>query len=119
MKNERIRFLSFFAASVVLTIVFVLIFAFLIKTFSVPTGLIRPINQVFKIIAIALGVLLGVKGEKRLLKGLLFGFCYAIVCNVLFSIASCTSFFTLSLLWDVLFSVAIGLIAGMGATALK
>lgn len=119
MKDERVKFILFFGISVVATLLFVLIFAFVIKTFSVPTEFIRPVNQVFKIIAISVCVLLGVKGEKRVLKGCIFGLVYAIFCNVLFSLVSCSLFFTLSLLWDILFCVAIGLISGIGVAALK
>ena len=118
MKEERIRAAIGLGSAVCLSVLFVLVFAGVIKLFSVESGVIRPVNQVFKIIAIVTGVLIGIRGEKRILKGALFGAINSVVVNIIFSIISKTAFFSLSLVFDILFCGVIGLIGGViSATA--
>ena len=119
MKEERIRAAIGLGAAVCLSVLFVLVFAGVIKLFSVESGVIRPVNQVFKIIAIVTGVLIGVRGDKRILKGALFGVVYSVVVNIIFSIISKTAFFSLSLVFDILFCAVIGLIGGVIAATAK
>ena len=120
MKEERIRAAIGLGAATILSVLFVLVFAGIIKIFSVESSIIRPVNQVFKIIAIVTGVLIGVRGEKRIIKGFLFGAVYSLVVNLIFSVVSKTAFFSLRLIFDVLFCSVIGLIGGViSATAKK
>ena len=55
------------AAAVVISLVFVLIFTLIIQLFSLPLGAVKPVNQVFKIVAIAAGGLIFIRGEKGLI----------------------------------------------------
>lgn len=118
MKEERIRAAIGLGAATVISVLFVLGFAAVIKIFSIESGVIRPVNQVFKIIAIVAGILIGVRGDKRIIKGVVFGAVYSIVVNLIFSVVSKTAFFSLRLIFDVLFCSVIGLIGGViSATA--
>ncbi len=60
-------------ATVIFSLVFVIAFTLIIQLASVNSGVIKPVNQVFKIIAIAVGGLLFIRGEKGFLKGAIAG----------------------------------------------
>ena len=59
--------------SVIVTLAAVLLFAFLIKIFSIGSSVITPVNQVIKALAIFLGCLLSLRDTKGWLKGAIAG----------------------------------------------
>ncbi|MDE6075252.1 MAG: DUF3792 family protein, partial [Clostridia bacterium] len=60
-------------AAIVFSLVFVIVFTLIIQLASVSSGVIKPVNQVFKVIAIAVGGLLFIRGEKGFVKGAIAG----------------------------------------------
>jgi len=60
-------------ASIIFSLAFVLIFTLIIHIFSVPINAVKPVNQVFKIVAVAIGGIIFLKGDNGLLKGLIYG----------------------------------------------
>jgi len=101
--------------ALVLTLILIIIFAFIVKWTSMGEGLIDPINQIIKVVAILFGVGIALKGEcgKTLLIGSLVGAVFACFAYILFAILSSSFTFDFSFFYDVLFSSAIGLISAI------
>lgn len=105
--------------SLLFTLVSILIFAFLLKVFSLPNGIVKPINYIIKCTSIFLGCYFSVKGEKGAIKGFIFGVLIILISHLLFSTLSCSFSFSLSLIWEILLGGVVGLIAGIFAVNKK
>ena len=95
-------------AAVVFTLLYTLIFAGIITLFGVPTSTIRITNQVFKVLSIAFGGLLFLRGERGLFKGVALGLSAVIQEWLLFSTIACSFDFG----WTLLLELVIGAFAG-------
>lgn len=72
--------------SVLLSLVLVLLFAFIVKFTGINSNWVMPVNQVIKIISIFIGCLLGIKYPvKGVFKGILIGLFFLIITFLLFS----------------------------------
>ena len=93
----------------------ILIFAFVLRTFTISDNVIRPVNQAIKIVSIFFGVFFGLKKSKNmgLISGMLIGHLFTIISFVSFSILDGNFDFGISLLNDCLFSSIIGGICGI------
>lgn len=96
-------------ATLIFSLVFVIAFTLIIQLASVRPEVIKPVNQVFKIIAIAFGGLLFIRGEKGFLKGAVAGLLSVLLSYVLFSIIGGS--FAVS--WTFIFEILLGIIAGI------
>lgn len=105
--------------SLIFTLISIIIFAFLLKVFSLPNGIVKPINYLIKCVSVFLGCYFSIKGENGALKGFIFGILIIIISNLLFSALSCKFFIDLNLLWDVLLGGVVGVIAGVVAVNKK
>lgn len=95
-------------ASALISLAFVLIFTVLIQLFNLPMQVIKPVNQIFKVLAIAGGGLLFIKGEKGLIKGFIHGVLAVIITFLIFgAIAG-----SLSADWKFALELLIGGVAG-------
>ena len=72
--------------SVIVTLAAVLLFAFLIKIFSIGSSVITPVNQVIKALAIFLGCLLSLRDTKGWLKGAIAGILVILFTYFIFAI---------------------------------
>ncbi len=110
---------TFFAISV--SLICVLIFAFVIKFTSISENLITPINQIIKIISILFGASVMSKKIKSngWLWGLILGATYTLLAFLIFSILNGKFDFNISLLNDLIFGSIIGLISGIITFAIK
>ena len=72
--------------AVVFSLIYVLVFTLIIQLTQLSSTVIKPVNQVFKIVAIALGSLLFIRGQKGYIKGAIAGLCTVIVNYLVFSI---------------------------------
>ncbi len=101
--------------SVCISLVLILIFAFIIKLTSMSDALIKPINQVIKIVSILIGTMFIVKKvkQKGLLLGAMVGLLYSILAFVVFSILNGGFSFDWTLLIDILFGTISGGICGV------
>lgn len=101
--------------SVCISLVLILIFAFIIKLTSMSDALIKPINQVIKIVSILIGTMFIVKKvkQKGLLLGAMVGLLYSILAFVVFSILNGGFSFDWTLLIDILFGTISGAICGV------
>lgn len=96
-------------------LILILVFAFVLKFCAVSDSLIKPINQVIKIVSILFGVFVGLKKSKEmgLMTGLIIGFLFTIIAFLSFSILDGQFDFNISLLNDCLFGSIIGAISGI------
>lgn len=103
------------------SLVLVLIFAFLLKFTNIPDSAIKPINQVIKGASVFIGVFVGMKKIKELglVSGLLIGVIYTILAFLVFSILGGSFGFDLTLLTDIVFGAVIGAICGIICVNLK
>lgn len=107
--------------SLCISLVLVLVFAFLLKFTNIPDSIIFPINQVIKGVSIFLGVFISLKKSKELglVSGLLIGFIYTFLAFLVFSILSRSFTFDITLLTDVVFGAIIGAICGIICVNIK
>ena len=103
------------------SLVGILVFAFLLRFTSISEKLILPINEVIKGVSVFLGTFLGFKKQKKmgLLGGLLIGFIYTFVAFVCFSALNGSFNFDKTLLTDMVFNSIIGAICGIICVNIK
>ena len=102
-------------AGVCVSLVLVLIFAFMLKFFPISDGIIRPINQVIKCLSLLFGAFIALRKHKEngLVTGLLIGLLYTLFAFVVFSALDGNFEFNKTLVNDLLFGGIIGAIAGI------
>lgn len=103
------------AVAAVFTLAAVLIFALLIKLFSIGSGAIVPVNQIIKVAAVFLGCFLCLKPGKTALKGLFCGLGTVIVTYFLFAAIA----WEISFGWGNVLDLLFGAIAGGVSGAIK
>lgn len=118
-KSVSLNFLKGLIIALLFSLVAVLVFAGVIQICSVPLKAIKPITVIIKIIAVAVGTLTSVKGEKGLLKGAILGALIILISFIVFSIIGSGFTFNISLLWELLLGVAVGGISGIFSVNLK
>lgn len=103
------------------SLVLILIFAFLLKFTNIPDSAVKPINQVIKGASVFIGVFVGMKKIKELglVSGLLIGICYTILAFLVFSLLGGSFVLDLTLLTDIVFGAIIGAICGIICVNLK
>lgn len=94
--------------AILISLAFVLAFTVIIQLFSVPTTAIKPVNQVFKIIAIVGGGMLFIRGDRGLFKGIAHGLLSVVLTFLLFGLIAGT----LSCDWKFAIELLIGAVAG-------
>ena len=101
--------------SVVITLVFVLILALVVKLSGIGGTPISIITQIIKVIAIFFGVGMVTKyvARRAFLHGALFGIIYTAVIFLVFSILSSNFEITTGFMYDSLFAIAIGVISAV------
>lgn len=117
LKNTFIGTLIALCVSLVL----VLIFAFMLKFTNIPDSAIRPVNQIIKAVSVFLGVFIGLKKSKELglVSGLLIGFIYTILAFLVFSVLNGSFIVDITLLTDIVFGAVIGAICGIICVNIK
>ena len=99
--------------ALVITLLCVLIFGIILKFVDVPSNVIKPINQVIKIISLLTGCLIGFKNKSiGAIKGGLTGVIYTLLSMFIFLIIGVK--LNQSFNWiDILFGMVIGVICGI------
>lgn len=110
---------TFWAISI--SLICVLIFAFVIKFTSISESWITPINQGIKIVSILFGAYIMSKKIRSngWLWGIILGSAYTLLAFLLFSILNGKFNFNISLLNDLIFGSIIGLISGIITFAIR
>ncbi|MBQ7797784.1 MAG: TIGR04086 family membrane protein [Clostridia bacterium] len=95
---------------VIVSILLVLLFAFVLKFVDLSSGTISLIDQIIKVISVLIAVIMLNKtnGEGLLVKGLLAGATYSIITFIVFSILNGGLSFGLGVLTDIAFSALVG-----------
>ena len=93
----------------------ILLFAVLLKFFDLSDMAIKIINQVIKILSVALGVMVSLKKdrEKGVLRGLLVGVLYTVVSYLVFSLLMSSFVLSKTIIFDILFLGITGIIFGV------
>lgn len=94
--------------AILISLAFVLVFTVIIQLFSVSTSAIKPVNQIFKILAIVGGGLLFIRDDKGLIKGMIHGVLSVVLTFLLFGLIAGT----LSCDWKIVLELLIGAVAG-------
>lgn len=104
-----------------ISLVGILIFAFILKFASISDKAIRPINQIIKGVSVLVGVFVAMRKVDKmgLVGGLLIGLVYTMLAFVVFSILDGNFEFNLTLLNDLLFGGIMGAICGIIAVNVK
>ena len=108
MRKNIFQVIMAAAAAVVMSLVFVLAFTLIIQLFSLSTAAVKPVNQVFKIISIAAGGLIFIRGDKGLVKGLIHGLIAVIITYLLYGLIAQS----LSISWKFAIEILLGIVAG-------
>ncbi len=108
MRKSIIQIVKAAAAAVIISLAFVLIFTLIIQLFSLPLDAVKPVNQVFKIISIAAGGLIFIRGEKGLIKGAIYGLAAVLVTYLLYGLISGS----LAISWKFAIEILLGVVAG-------
>ncbi|MBP3431426.1 MAG: TIGR04086 family membrane protein [Clostridia bacterium] len=108
-------------AGLCVSLIGILIFAFVLRFTSISDTIIAPVNQVIKGVSIFFGVFIGMKKHKEmgLLSGLLIGFFFTICAFLVFSLLDGNFTFDRTLLNDIIFGGVIGAICGIICVNLK
>lgn len=107
--------------SLSISLVSILVFAFILKFTNISDSFITPINQIIKGLSIFLGTFLGLKKEKKmgLISGLLIGMIYTLLAFVIFSALNGSFVFSRTLITDFCFGGIIGAICGIICVNIK
>lgn len=107
--NIIFSYLKGLVVSMLISLAFVIVFAFSLKWFSIDEKFISPINLAIKTISVLIGSLIAIKGEsKGLIKGVIFGLLYVLLAFVSFSFLAKNFTFDLALFLDILFACVAG-----------
>ena len=109
MRNNVLQVLKAVLAAVLFSLVFVLVFTVIIQLFSLPLTAVKPVNQAFKIISVAAGGLLFIRGDHGLVKGAIFGVISVVLTYLLYGLIA----MSLSFSWLFLVEIRLGAIAGV------
>ena len=103
------------------SLVGILLFAFILRFSSISDKVIAPVNEVIKGVSIFFGVFVGLRKYKKmgLLNGILIGFLFTVVAFLVFSLLDGTFSFDRTLLNDIVFGSIIGAICGIICVNLK
>ena len=98
-----------------ISLIGILIFAFIIRFISIPDSAISPINQVIKGVSVLVGCFIGLKKSKEMgfISGLVIGIFYTIIAFITFSILDGKFVFSKTILNDLLFGGIMGAICGI------
>ena len=106
--------------ALIITLVLVLIAAFAIKLFNIPTKAIVIINQVIKGFSVLVSTLICFKLPKGgYIRGIIFGLLYVLLTFLVFSLFNGSFSGGLSLINDITFGAVTGLISGIIAVNLR
>lgn len=108
MRKNIFQIVKASAAAVIFSLVFVLLFTLIIQLFSLPLDAVKPVNQVFKTLSIAAGGLIFIRGEKGLIKGVIYGLAAVLITYILYGLISGT----LSISWKFPLEILLGVVAG-------
>ena len=118
-KNFFVLIFKSVILSVLITLLSVIVFAFIVKRAGLTTTVIKSVNQFIKTVSVFVGCFFVIKGRLGVVKGAVSGALYALIIALLFFLFSKTSYPTFSLAIEVAFCLIIGAISGVVAVNKK
>lgn len=118
-KKNVIQIAKGTGCAIIVILLATLIFAFVIKIFSLSSSVITPVNQIIKALAIFLGCLISVRESKGWLKGLFIGVIVIVITYFIFAIIAGSISFGFANLLEFLFGGIVGAISGVVAVNLR
>lgn len=112
MKNTCLSIIKGVVVAVIASLICVMAFAFILKTFSLSTTVVKPVNCAIKILVILLGCIFSVSKEKFLLKGIFIGVFATTIEYLIFGIIGNDTSFGAVFALDLLFG---GIAGGISA----
>ncbi len=119
MRTHIFQVVKSVLASVLVSLAFVLIFTVAIQLFTLPVTVIRPVNQIFKIVAIAAGGLLFIREGKGIIKGAVHGALTVIITWLIFSAIAKVFVADWKFIVEILIGAAAGAVTGIIAANIK
>ncbi len=119
MRENIFQIVKSVLAAVVVSLVFALVFTVIIQLFNLPTSVVKPVNQVFKILSVAIGGIIFIRGERGLLKGIIHGVLSVILTFLIFGAISLSLSADWKFALEILFGAISGGIAGVIAVNIK
>lgn len=119
MRNHIFQIAKAVAAAVIISLAFVLAFTLVIQLFSIPTSVVKPINQVLKILSIAAGGLIFIRGGRGLIKGAIYGVIAVVVTYFLYAAIAGSISFSWKFLVELIIGGAAGAVSGIIAVNIK
>jgi putative membrane protein (TIGR04086 family) len=119
LKKSILQITKAVALSVIVALASVLIFTFIIQIFSLPSSVIKPVNQVIKILCIVAGGMFFIRDDGGLLKGGIYGVLAVIFTYLLFGIIAGQFTFSWTTIVEFIFGGIIGGIVGVIAVNIK
>ena len=117
LKNKNVIFqiLKGILVAVCFSLIGILLFALSLRFFDMSDLGIKIFNQIIKTLSILSGCFVCLKADRKngLVKGILISVLYTIVSFFLFSILNGEFSFSVSILFDLLFSFVVGAISGI------
>lgn len=107
------------AIAIIITLIGILIFAFIIKVAYFNSSVIKAVNQFIKVISIFLGCFMFIRQNKGIIKGGLIGCFSAVITYLIFAFMGGELNFGAGFILDVIFQVVIGIISGIIAVNVK
>ncbi len=119
MRANIIQVLKAALAAVIFSLACVLAFSLVVQLFSLSSSVIKPVNQVIKILAIAAGGLLFVRGSGGLIKGAAYGAAAVVLTFLLFSAIAGAISLSALILPEILIGAAAGAVSGVIGVNIK
>lgn len=105
--------------TVAITLVCVLVFAFVLSVTNLDDGVVKPVNQFIKLLSIFGGAMFSIKGEKGFVKGLITGLVSTIASFLIFGLIGGGLNLGLGLLIDFVCGGVMGGLSGAIAVNVK
>lgn len=106
-------------ASVIITLVSVLLFAIIVKVACLNSGAIKAVNQFIKVLSVFLACFFTVKGKGGIFKGGIIGAVSAVITYLVFALIGGELSFGLPFVIDIIFQLVVGAISGIIAVNVK
>lgn len=97
----------------------ILLFATFMKLFNFSSGVIKPVNQVIKVLSVFCGAILCVSGNKGIIKGVIIGIFSVAITYLLFALMGGEGLFDAGFFLDIVFGAIIGSVSGVIAVNIK
>lgn len=119
MKKHVFQVIKATAAAVIISLAFVLIFTVIIQFCALSPSVIKPVNQVFKILSVVAGGLIFIRGDKGWLKGIIYGLSAVLITYFLYAAISRSLSINWTFAIEILLGAAAGAITGIIAVNVK